>query len=55
MRTPPEGSGGKLSTILDQSKPIQVVIDASDVSYCDGAGVAFFVKLQQYQAAIGGR
>jgi phospholipid/cholesterol/gamma-HCH transport system permease protein len=40
--------------ILDQSKPIRVVIDASDVSYCDGAGVAFIVKLQQYQAHIGG-
>jgi len=40
--------------ILDQSKPIRVVIDASDVSYCDGAGVAFIVKLQQYQAHTGG-
>jgi len=40
--------------ILDQSKPIRVVIDASNVSYCDGAGVAFIVKLQQYQARTGG-
>jgi len=40
--------------ILDQSKPIRVVIDASDVSYCDGAGVAFIVKLQQYQVHSGG-
>jgi phospholipid/cholesterol/gamma-HCH transport system permease protein len=40
--------------ILEQSKPIRVVIDASEVNYCDGAGVAFIVKLQQYQARTGG-
>ena len=40
---------------LEQSKPVQVIIDASAVNYCDGAGVAFFVKLQQHQAAIGGQ
>lgn len=40
--------------ILEQSKPIRVVLDASEVSYCDGAGVAFIVKLQQYQACTGG-
>jgi phospholipid/cholesterol/gamma-HCH transport system permease protein len=40
--------------ILEQSNPIRVVIDASEVSYCDGAGVAFIVKLQQYQARTGG-
>jgi phospholipid/cholesterol/gamma-HCH transport system permease protein len=40
--------------ILEQSKPIRVVIDASEVTYCDGAGVAFIVKLQQYQARTGG-
>jgi phospholipid/cholesterol/gamma-HCH transport system permease protein len=40
--------------ILEQSNPIRVVIDASEVSYCDGAGVAFIVKLQQYQARTSG-
>ena len=40
--------------ILEQSKPTRVVIDASEVSYCDGAGVALIVQLQQYQARIGG-
>ena len=40
--------------IFEQSKPIRVVIDASEVSYCDGAGVAFIVKLQQYQARTSG-
>jgi phospholipid/cholesterol/gamma-HCH transport system permease protein len=40
--------------ILAQSKPRRVVIDASGVSYCDGAGVAFLVDLQQLQARSGG-
>jgi phospholipid/cholesterol/gamma-HCH transport system permease protein len=40
--------------ILEQSTPIRVVLDASEVSYCDGAGVAFLVTLQQYQARTGG-
>ena len=41
--------------LLEQSKLSRVVIDASEVSYCDGAGVALIVKLQhQYQARTGG-
>lgn len=40
--------------VLQQSKPIRVVLDASEVSYCDGAGVAFIVTLQQHQANAGG-
>ncbi len=39
--------------ILEEMKPMGIVIDASDVSYCDGAGVAFIVKLQQYMARLG--
>lgn len=39
---------------LTHSKPRQVVIDASGVSYCDGAGVAFLVELQQLQIRSGG-
>ncbi len=45
------GSGQQ---ILAQAKPIRVVIDASQMSYCDGAGVAFMVDLQQRQARTGG-
>jgi phospholipid/cholesterol/gamma-HCH transport system permease protein len=41
--------------VLEQARPVEVVIDASRVSYCDGAGVAFLVKVQQYQAGIGGQ
>lgn len=40
---------------LEQSRPAQVVIDASSVSYCDGAGVVLFFKLQQYQVESGGQ
>lgn len=40
--------------ILAQSKPPRLVIDASGVSYCDGAGIAFLVALQQLQAHCGG-
>ena len=40
--------------ILEQSNPTRVVLDASEVSYCDGAGVAFIVTLQRYQARTGG-
>jgi phospholipid/cholesterol/gamma-HCH transport system permease protein len=40
--------------ILAQSKPRRLVIDASGVSYCDGAGIAFMVALQQLQAHSGG-
>ena len=40
--------------ILTQSKPRRLVIDASGVSYCDGAGVAFLIDLQQLQIRTGG-
>src|SRR6476646_1903537 len=39
--------------ILEHSNPIGVVIDASEVSHCDGAVVAFIGTLQQDQARIG--
>jgi len=40
--------------ILEQGKPSRLVIDASGGSYCDGAGVAFLIDLQQLQIRIGG-
>jgi len=40
--------------VLQQSKPIRVVIDASRVIYCDGAGVALLLKLQERQKSAGG-
>ena len=40
--------------ILELGKPSRLVIDASGVSYCDGAGVAFLIDLQQLQIRIGG-
>jgi anti-anti-sigma regulatory factor len=32
--------------VLQQSNPMRVVIDASEVTCCDGSGVAFIVTLQ---------
>jgi phospholipid/cholesterol/gamma-HCH transport system permease protein len=40
--------------IMTQSKPRRVVIDASRVNYCDGAGVAFLVELQQLKTCTDG-
>ena len=40
--------------MLTQGKPRRLVIDASGVSYCDGAGVAFLIDLQQLQTRTGG-
>lgn len=40
--------------ILTQGNPRRLVIDASGVSYCDGAGVAFLIDLQQSQIRTGG-
>jgi phospholipid/cholesterol/gamma-HCH transport system permease protein len=40
--------------VLQESHPIRIVVEASAVSYFDGAGVAFLVKLQQYRTSTGG-
>ena len=40
--------------ILNESNVIEIVIDASEVNYCDGAGAAFIVKLQHRMAHLGG-
>jgi len=40
--------------MLSQGNPRRLVIDASGVSYCDGAGVAFLIDLQQLQIRTGG-
>lgn len=39
--------------VLQEQPTVQVVVEASGVSYCDGAGIALLVKLQQYQASLG--
>jgi phospholipid/cholesterol/gamma-HCH transport system permease protein len=40
--------------VLQEQPPVQVVVEASGVSYCDGAGIALLVKLRQHQASLGG-
>lgn len=39
--------------VLQDRPPASIVVDASGVSYCDGAGIAWLVKLQQHQAGVG--
>jgi phospholipid/cholesterol/gamma-HCH transport system permease protein len=39
---------------LKETQPKHVIIDASDVTYCDGAGIALIAKLRQHQKVIGG-
>jgi anti-anti-sigma regulatory factor len=39
--------------VLQDRRPVRIVVDASGVSYCDGAGIAWLVKLQQHQASVG--
>jgi len=39
---------------LLQSKPTHLVIDASGIVYCDGAGIAFLLSLQQRLTSTGG-
>jgi len=41
-------------TLVDDRRPSQVVVDASDVTYCDGTGVAFLTALRRRQARAGG-
>lgn len=39
---------------LKEAQPKHVTIDASDVAYCDGAGIALIAKLRQHQKILGG-
>ena len=45
----------RASQVIEELRPTILAIDASAVTYCDGIGVALFVKLQQQQAATGGQ
>ncbi len=44
----------KAVQILEQASPKKVVVDASGINYCDGSGIALFVKLRQQQERTGG-
>jgi phospholipid/cholesterol/gamma-HCH transport system permease protein len=45
----------KAVRILEQASPRQIVIDASGINYCDGSGIALFVRLRQLQEKTGGK
>lgn len=40
---------------LRRSRAEQVVVEAGDVTYCDGAGIALLVEFKRIQAEVGGR
>jgi phospholipid/cholesterol/gamma-HCH transport system permease protein len=44
----------KARYLLQKWPPVRIVIDMAEVTYCDGAGIAFIVKLQQHQISSGG-
>ena len=39
----------KAEQVLQQSKPKSLIVDAREVSYCDGAGVSLLLSLAHYQ------
>jgi phospholipid/cholesterol/gamma-HCH transport system permease protein len=43
----------KAVQIIEQTSPKRIVVDASGINYCDGAGIALFVKLRQLQEGAG--
>jgi len=41
-------------TAIKTSKPSQLIVDGSEIDYCDTAGIAFFTNLQIRQEQLGG-
>ncbi len=39
--------------VLQDQPSDRIVVDASGVTYCDGAGIALLIKLRQHQAGVG--
>ena len=39
---------------LEQKKPVRLIVDASRLAYCDGAGAALLLELRHYQEKAGG-
>lgn len=40
---------------VEHTSPKQVIVDASGINYCDGSGIALFVKLREIQEKAGGK
>jgi phospholipid/cholesterol/gamma-HCH transport system permease protein len=40
---------------IEQTSPKNIIVDASGINYCDGSGIALFVKLRQIQEKAGGK
>ena len=43
----------KAVQIIEQTSPKRIVVDASGINYCDGSGIALFVKVRQLQERAG--
>ncbi|HEX3035103.1 MAG TPA: MlaE family lipid ABC transporter permease subunit [Thermodesulfobacteriota bacterium] len=43
----------KAVQILERTSPKKVIVDASGINYCDGSGIALFVKLREQQERAG--
>ena len=41
-------------TAIKTAKPSQLIVDGSEIDYCDTAGIAFFTNLQIRQEQLGG-
>lgn len=42
------------TTVLNKTSPSRIVVDASQVNYCDGSGIGFFLDLRRGQLCAGG-
>ena len=40
---------------LEHSSPKNIIVDASGINYCDGSGIALFVRLRELQEKTGGK
>src|SRR3972149_6353702 len=40
---------------LERSSPKKIIVDASGINYCDGSGIALFVRLRELQEKTGGK
>src|SRR3970040_2729380 len=40
---------------IGHSSPKKIIVDASGINYCDGSGIALFVRLRELQEKTGGK
>ena len=45
----------KATSAVKNSSPKNIIVDASGINYCDGSGIALFVRLRELQEKTGGK